>query len=221
MFRPSLIDSSKVFQGLLVYLGYNSTLVLVPCCFSFLLHVVVNFICVFSASSQLALLSTLPQPFYSFRGQEVSIPLLIFFFCEKFHLNWRQSFLSCSGGINGSTCCMTGVLTVPGLRTSNLPKIGVFSFTCFPKYFKYAMFLSIRVHCIFILALTNLQSYAVLWLWRIQYSGIQRRLCYIINNNIYLLQLGCHPVAVVILHVHRTWNWLLLNWSREGYKRSM
>ena len=24
------------------------------------------------------------------------------------------------------------------------------------------------------------------------------------NNNIYLLQLGCHPVAVVILHVHKT-----------------
>ena len=23
------------------------------------------------------------------------------------------------------------------------------------------------------------------------------------NNNIYLLQLGCHPVAVVILHVYR------------------
>ena len=31
------------------------------------------------------------------------------------------------------------------------------------------------------------------------------------SNNIYLLQLGCHPVAVVILHVYRTWNWLLLN----------
>ena len=25
-----------------------------------------------------------------------------------------------------------------------------------------------------------------------------------INNNIYLLQLGCHPVAVVILHVYKT-----------------
>ena len=41
------------------------------------------------------------------------------------------------------------------------------------------------------------------------------------NNNIYLLQLGCHPVAVVILHVNKTWNWLLLNLSREGYMRSM
>ena len=41
------------------------------------------------------------------------------------------------------------------------------------------------------------------------------------TNNIYLLQLGCHPVAVVILHVNKTWNWLLLNLSREGYMRSM
>ena len=36
------------------------------------------------------------------------------------------------------------------------------------------------------------------------------------NNNIYLLQLVFHPVAVVILHVHNTWNWLILNLSREG-----
>jgi len=41
------------------------------------------------------------------------------------------------------------------------------------------------------------------------------------NNNIYLLQLGCHPVAVVILHVKKTWNWLLLDLSREGYMRSV
>ena len=46
------------------------------------------------------------------------------------------------------------------------------------------------------------------------------------NNNyyyyyIYLLQFGCYPVAVVILHVYKTWNWLLLNLSREGYMRSM
>ena len=40
-------------------------------------------------------------------------------------------------------------------------------------------------------------------------------------NNIYELQLGCHPVAVVILHVNKTWYWLLLNLSREGYMRSM
>ena len=39
--------------------------------------------------------------------------------------------------------------------------------------------------------------------------------------HIYLQQLGCHPVAVVILHVNKTRNWLLLNLSREGYMRSM
>jgi len=37
----------------------------------------------------------------------------------------------------------------------------------------------------------------------------------------YLLQLGCYPVAVVILHVNKTCNWLLLNLSRQGYMRSM
>jgi len=36
------------------------------------------------------------------------------------------------------------------------------------------------------------------------------------NNNMYLLQLGCHLVAVVILHVYKIGNWLLLNLSREG-----
>jgi len=30
------------------------------------------------------------------------------------------------------------------------------------------------------------------------------------SNNIYLLQLGCNPVAVVNLHVYKTRNWLLL-----------
>jgi len=39
--------------------------------------------------------------------------------------------------------------------------------------------------------------------------------------HIYLLQLGCYPVAVVILHVNQTWNWLLLDLSLEGYMRSM
>ena len=41
------------------------------------------------------------------------------------------------------------------------------------------------------------------------------------NDNIYLLQLGCHPVTVVILHVNKTWNWLLLNLIPEGHMRSM
>ena len=37
---------------------------------------------------------------------------------------------------------------------------------------------------------------------------------YTYNNNIYKLQFGCHPVAVVILHVNKTWNSLLLDLSR-------
>jgi len=43
----------------------------------------------------------------------------------------------------------------------------------------------------------------------------------IYNIYIYLLHLGCHPVAVVILHANKTWNWLLLDLSQEGYLRSM
>ena len=41
------------------------------------------------------------------------------------------------------------------------------------------------------------------------------------DNNIYLLQLVCYPMAVVSLHVHKILNWLLINLSREGYMRSM
>jgi hypothetical protein len=33
--------------------------------------------------------------------------------------------------------------------------------------------------------------------------------------------LRCHPVAVVILHVYKIWNWLLINLNQEGYMRSM
>jgi len=38
---------------------------------------------------------------------------------------------------------------------------------------------------------------------------------------IYLLQLGCYPVAVVILHINKTWNWLLLDLRRESYMRRL
>ena len=48
------------------------------------------------------------------------------------------------------------------------------------------------------------------------FSGI-----YLNNNNFYYLQLGFHPVVVVVLHVYKMRNWLLLNLSREGYMRSM
>jgi hypothetical protein len=36
-----------------------------------------------------------------------------------------------------------------------------------------------------------------------------------------LLKFGCHPVAVVSLHVYKIWNWWLLNLGWEGYMRSM
>ena len=36
------------------------------------------------------------------------------------------------------------------------------------------------------------------------WSVLQRAEFCVMNNNIYLLQLGCHPVAVVILHVNKT-----------------
>jgi len=36
-----------------------------------------------------------------------------------------------------------------------------------------------------------------------------------------LMKLGCHPVAVVILHVYKIRNRLLIDLSREGYMRSM
>jgi hypothetical protein len=41
------------------------------------------------------------------------------------------------------------------------------------------------------------------------------------NNNNNTLQLGCHPVAVVILRVYNYEIGLLLNLRREGYMRSM
>ena len=42
--------------------------------------------------------------------------------------------------------------------------------------------------------------------------GYNSNIIIIIIIYICLLQLGCHPVAVVILHVNKTLNWLLLMW---------
>jgi len=54
------------------------------------------------------------------------------------------------------------------------------------------------------------------------YQGFREtKICSSNNNNIYLLQLGRYPVVVVILHINKTGNWLLINLSREGYMRSM
>ena len=43
---------------------------------------------------------------------------------------------------------------------------------------------------------------SVSWVWGWEGTVIAGVVSY--NNNIYLLQLGCHPVAVVILHVNKT-----------------
>ena len=36
------------------------------------------------------------------------------------------------------------------------------------------------------------------------------------NNNIYSLQLGCHPVAVVIWHVYKIWHWFATKFTSGG-----
>jgi hypothetical protein len=56
-------------------------------CFSFLIHVVDNLICVFLGSCQLVLLSTLPKFFVPF-VVKYGVPDCF----EKFHLDWSQSF---------------------------------------------------------------------------------------------------------------------------------
>ena len=40
------------------------------------------------------------------------------------------------------------------------------------------------------------------------------------GEEIFSSELGCHPVAVVILHVYKILNWLLINLSRESCTRS-
>ena len=48
MFRPSVMVSSKTFEGVFVHSFYNSTHFLPSCCCPFLLHVVANLICTWS-----------------------------------------------------------------------------------------------------------------------------------------------------------------------------
>ena len=43
----------------------------------------------------------------------------------------------------------------------------------------------------------------------------------IIIITIIIYCLSCHPVAVVILHVYKILNWLLINLCREGYMKSL
>jgi len=61
---------SKVSKVVFVQSVYNSELFLASFCFCFLLHVVVNSICIFLVTSQLVLLSPLPKFFHPFCGQK-------------------------------------------------------------------------------------------------------------------------------------------------------
>jgi hypothetical protein len=71
LFRPRLIVSSQVFQVVFVHFVDNSTLFLVFCCCSFLLHIVANLICIFLASRLLVPISALPKVFIPFLGIKV------------------------------------------------------------------------------------------------------------------------------------------------------
>jgi len=71
MFWPRLMVSSKFFQVVFFFhFVYNSALFFAPCCFSFFLHVVENFICISFVSRQRVLLSALPKFPHSFCGQK-------------------------------------------------------------------------------------------------------------------------------------------------------
>ena len=76
MFRPLLLISSKVSQGIFIHSVYNSTLFLSSRCCSFFLDVVANLICIFLVSSQLVLLSALKKCIYSFVVKGVYLAVL-------------------------------------------------------------------------------------------------------------------------------------------------
>jgi hypothetical protein len=96
--RPVSVSSNNLFkvlprssQTVFFYLVYNSALYLASCCFSFLLHVVPNFICIFLVSCQLVLLWTIPELFPSMFGQKGCSRL---FFWKKFNLRLMSIFFS-------------------------------------------------------------------------------------------------------------------------------
>jgi hypothetical protein len=77
----------KFFHVVFVHLVCNSELILASCGFPFLLRVVANLICIFLVSSQLDLLSALPELLHSFYDQK-GCPRL---YCRK--LSSRLMFL--------------------------------------------------------------------------------------------------------------------------------
>jgi hypothetical protein len=73
----SASSSSRLrnFQVVFLYLLYNLVLFLASCCYSFLLLVVDNLICIVLVPHQMVLLSTLLKFIYFFCGEKVGIPL--------------------------------------------------------------------------------------------------------------------------------------------------
>jgi len=110
----------------------------------------------------------------------------------------------------------------------------VMTFTYYSTNLFVAPLFNLKPNQAWISSITVLPSGCITWLTLKSFFSLSpyftvNRVCLTHNNNnnnnyyyyYYLLQLGCYPVAVVILHVNKAWNWLLLNLSREGYMRSM
>ena len=144
---------------------YNWALVLAPCCCSLFLGIVVNFLCIFLDSPHLSLLSTLQKFFIPFVVKK----------CGPRCFSLISSQLTSVVSVLSSHDTRYHLLDDRNLHSSRAENLesrknwGPF-FTCFLKYLKHPIFLSIRVQCIFILAFIKLQSYVILYLRRIQYS---------------------------------------------------
>ena len=73
LFRPRIIDSSRVLLDVFGHLVHNWTLFLASCYCSFLVHVVANLICIWLVSRQLVLLSPHVKFLHSICGQKVCV----------------------------------------------------------------------------------------------------------------------------------------------------
>ena len=77
LLRPRLIISSNDFQVVFVHLVCNSALFLPSCCCPFLFNVAANLICIFLASGQLLLVSSLPKLLQCLCGQNIFLGLVL------------------------------------------------------------------------------------------------------------------------------------------------
>jgi hypothetical protein len=117
MFRPHLIDSSKVLQVVFVHLVHNSTLFLAPWCCSFLLHVIANLICILLDSRQLVLLSPHVKLLHSFCSENLGVKNSISNDVSRFLsfcLGFRISFLWRISGRASALCTL--VLKISGSK---------------------------------------------------------------------------------------------------------